>query len=110
VSIADRLFARTAETVTLQTRADTAAGGGGVTEAYTSIATAVPAKVVEVGTQQLDSEQIEEGVTHIVTIAEQAVAANTEYVLYGARRMRVQRMRLVGPPDIRFRMILCEEV
>jgi len=115
--IADRLFAKCGDVVALQTRADTAAVGGGVTEVYTSFATALPAKVVEVGSQDVGGEQVEEGVTHIVTISERAGSENTEYVLCTARagttvseRYRVQRMRLIGPVGNRFRMLLCEKV
>lgn len=117
MAIADRLFAKCGDIVALQTRADTAALAGGVTEAYSSFATALPAKVVEVGSQDVGGEQIEEGVTHIVTISERSGAGDTEYVLCTARagstvseRYRVQRMRLVGPVGNRFRMILCEKI
>jgi len=117
MAIADRLFEKCGDIVALQTRSDTAALAGGVTEAYTSFATALPAKVVEIGSMQQGAEQIEEGVTHIVTISEQSGADDAEYVLCTARagttvseRYRVQRMRLVGPVTNRFRMIFCEEI
>jgi hypothetical protein len=117
MTIANRLFVKCGDVVALQTRADTAAIAGGVTEAYTSFATALPAKVVEVGSQDVSGEQVEEGVTHIVTISERSGAENAEYVLCTARagtvvseQYRVQRMRLVGPPNARFRMLLCEKI
>lgn len=108
--IGDRMFARVGEPVDLQTRTDAPALSGGQTITYATFAANVPAKVVELGSQYLGQEQLEEAVTHLVTIAERADAAATEYVIYAGRRMRVHRHRLIGPPDIRFRQIFCEAI
>lgn len=117
MSLADRLFAKCGDVVSLQTRADTAAVSGGVTESYTSIATALPAKVVEVGSRLQGSEQVEEGVTHVVTISDLSGADAAEYVLCTARagvavsqRYRVQQQKTVGPVNNRFRILSCEEI
>lgn len=110
MSIADRLFARCGEPVDLATRSDAVTSGGGIAETYTPFATAIPAKIVEVGSMQFGQEQVEEGVTHVVTIFDFGIADVDEYVLHGDRRLRVQRVRLIGPPDIRFRQLMCEEI
>jgi hypothetical protein len=110
MSIADRLYARCGEPVNLEKRTDTASGVGTIIESYTAFATALMAKVVEVGTLHAGTEQVEEGATHLITIKNFVGAEDAEYVTYGIRRMRVQRMRLIGPPDIRFMQYLCEEI
>lgn len=107
--IADRMFARVGEAVELQTRADTPAAGGGITETYTSFATVI-AKIVELGSMHLGTEQVEEGVTHLVTVGEESGIKDAEYVIYQGRRLRVSRQRLIGPADIRFRQLFCEEI
>jgi len=109
-AIADRLFARCGELVDLAIRSDVVNVGGGITESYTVFATGIMAKIVEVGTLHQGAEQVEEGMTHIVTILDFGGANVDEYVMHGDRRMRVQRVRLIGPPDIRFRQLMCEEI
>ena len=107
--IADRMFARVGEPVELQTRTDTPAASGGLTETYTTYAT-VPAKVVELGSMHLGTEQVEEGVTHLVTVNDVGGVKDAEYVVYQSRRLRVMRQRMIGPTDIRFRQLFCEEI
>lgn len=109
MSIADRMFARCGEPVSLATRTDTASGGS-LVETYTVFAVDLPAKVVEVGAFYTGSEQIEEGATHVITISDFVGAENAEYVFQGERRLRVQRIRMIGPPDIRFAQYMCEEI
>lgn len=110
MSIADRLFARCGEPVNLETRADTASGGV-VVETYSTFATGILAKIVEVGTMYAGgNEQIEEGATHVITIKNYGNVEGAQYVFFGDRRMRVIRQRMVGPPDIRFCQFICEEI
>jgi hypothetical protein len=113
VTIADRLFDRCGELVNLATRTDVTNNvTGGIDETYSIFAT-VQAKVVEIGSLHGvggDVEQIQEGVTHIVVVTERPDGMATEYVIYGPKRLRVQRHRMIGPPDIRFRQFLCEEL
>jgi len=114
MSIADRLFARTRDTVSLATRSDTPNAGGGITASYDEFASAVPAKIVEIGTMHsgpTGTEQLEIGITHAVFISDRPDADKTEYVfLTGRRRLRVERVRLIGPWDVRFVQFLCEEI
>jgi head-tail adaptor len=109
MSIKDRMFARVGEMVELQTRVDAPSATGGLTETYTTFATVV-AKVVELGSMHLGTEQVEEGVTHLVTVSEDTGVNDAEYVIYQGRRLRVSRQRLIGPADIRFRQLFCEEI
>lgn len=108
--IANRLYARCGEPVNLETRSDVASGTGGIIETYTTFATAVMAKVVEIGTNYAGNEQIEEGATHLITVFNFPAAEEAQYVLFGDRRMRVLRQRYIGPPDIRFCQFMCEEL
>ncbi len=113
MTIAARLFDRCGELVDLATRTDVTDNvTGGLVETYSIFAT-VEAKVVEIGSLHGvggDVEQIQEGVTHIVIVTERPDGMHTEYVMYGTKRLRVQRHRMIGPPDIRFRQFLCEEL
>lgn len=80
MGIAERMFARCGDVVDLQVRLDTAGTAGGVDEVYTSFVASLPARVIEVGSQHNGNEQTDEGVTHVVTIAERIVLPG-EFIL-----------------------------
>lgn len=95
--------------IDLQSRSDSAAVGGGVTESYGAIAS-VWAKVDAVsGSLYFASQQLERNTTHLFTIRGRTDWAQIAYVRWDSRRFRVERVRDLDPVP-RFQEILAEEI
>jgi len=98
--------------VLLQARSDAPdALSGGTTETYTPIA-AVWANVTAVsGSLYFASQQVEQTSTHAVTIRGRSDWQSVEYIQWGTRALRVQRVRdLDSYRPVRFQEFLCEEI
>lgn len=94
--------------VTLQSAAETPDGGGGFTTAWSDVATVWAAIEPLKGTERLRAEQLENPVTHRVTIRHRAGVTAKMRVAFGAR---VFNIRAVINPEERNRRLelLCEE-
>lgn len=97
------------ERVNLQRRGDAPATGGGTIETYTTIAT-VWARIEAVsGSLYFMGQQVERTVTHAVTVRRRHDGRLIEFVRWGPRRLRVERVRDLDPQR-RFVEFLCEEL
>lgn len=98
--------------VLLQARTDTPdAPSGGLTEVYTTIATVWASVVAVSGSLYFASQQTEETSTHAVTIRGRSDWQSVEYIRWGNRSFRVQRVRdLDSYRPVRFQEFLCEEI
>ena len=94
--------------ITLQARTQTPTGGGGFSDAYTTVASVRAAIRTIFGGRLIDGVQDQERVTHNFTIRYRPDRAAWRYVLFDGRRFTV---RTVSDPDERKRWleILAEE-
>lgn len=94
--------------VTLQSAADTADGGGGFTTTWSDVATVWAAIEPLAARERLFAQQLENPVTHRVTIRYRAGVTATMRLKFGARVFNIRGVINAGERD-RTLELLCEE-